>query len=94
MLVNERARKTLIGYDPVSSRIITGWFDAAPYKITVIHAYPPTTVCSDEDIMEFYSVLEDVLPKVHKKNIIIIIIGDWNTPIGSDNVHWKSVIGR
>ena len=38
MLLSDRARKALIGYNPVSLRVITARFDAAPYKITVIHA--------------------------------------------------------
>ena len=38
MLLSDKARKALIGYNPVSSRVITARFDAAPYKITVIHA--------------------------------------------------------
>ena len=48
MLLSDRARKALIGYNPVSSRVITARFDAAPCKITVIHAYTPTTASSDE----------------------------------------------
>ena len=71
-LLSDRARKALIGYNPVSSRVITTRFDAAPYKITVIHAYAPTMASSDEDIEAFYSILEDALAKVYKKDIIII----------------------
>ena len=94
MLLSDRARKALIGYNPVNSRVITARFDAAPHKITVIHAYAPTTASSDEDIEAFYSIPEDALAKVHKKDIIIIITGDWNAKIGSDNTDRKSVIGR
>ena len=93
MLLSDRARKALIGYNPVNSRVITARFDAAPYKITVIHAYAPTMASSDEDIEAFYSILEDALAKVHKKDIIIIT-GDWNAKIGSDNTDWKSVMGK
>ena len=93
MLLSDKARKALIGYNPVSSRVITARFDSAPYKITVIHAYAPTAASSDEVIEAFYSILEDALAKVHKKDIIIIT-GDWNAKIGSDNTDWKSVMGR
>ena len=93
MLLGNRARKSLVRYNPVNSRVIMARFDAAPYKITVIHAYAPTMVSSDEDIEAFYSILEGVLAKVHKKDIIIIT-GDWNAKIVSDNTDWKSVMGR
>ena len=93
MLLSDRVRKALIGYNPVNLRVTTARFDAAPYKITVIHAYAPTTASSDEDIEASYSILEDALAKVHKKDIIIIT-GDWNAKVGSDNTDWKSVMGR
>ena len=93
MLLSDGARKAPIGYNPANSRVITARFDAAPHKITAIHAYAPTTASSDEDIEAFYSVLEDALTVVHKKDIIIIT-GDWNAKIGSDNTNWKSVMGR
>ena len=38
MLLSDRARKALIGYNPINSRVVTARFDATPYKITVIHA--------------------------------------------------------
>ena len=93
MLLNDKARKALIGYNPISSRIITARFDAAPCKITVIHAYAPTSASCDKNIEAFYSILEDVLATIHKKDIIIII-GDWNAKIGSNNANWKSVMER
>ena len=53
MLVSDRARKALIGYNPVSPRVITARFDATPYKITVIHAYALTTAYTDTEIQAF-----------------------------------------
>ena len=94
MLLSDRARKALIGYNPVSSRIVTARFYAAPCKIIVIHAYAPTSTSSDEDIKAFYSIPEDTLATGHKKNTIIIIIGDWNAKIGSNNADWKPVMER
>ena len=84
MSLSNRTRKALIGYNPVNSLVITAKFDAAAYKITVIHTDAPTMASSDEDIEAFYNILEDTLVKVHKKGIIIIT-GDWNPKIGSDN---------
>ena len=72
LLLNTKARKTLIGYNPISSRIITARFNAAPFKITVVHAYAPTSACSDEEIEAFYNTLEDALATVHRKDILII----------------------
>ena len=93
MLLSERARKTLIGYNPISSLIITTRFHTVPYKITVSRAYVLIMASSDEDIKSFYRVLEESLARIHKKGIIIIT-GDHNAKIGGDNTNWRSVMGR
>ena len=41
LLLSTKARKALVGYDPISSRIITDRSNAAPSKITVVHAFTP-----------------------------------------------------
>ncbi|CAF4402678.1 unnamed protein product, partial [Rotaria magnacalcarata] len=43
MLLSAKAKKTLIGYNPISSRVITARFNATPFKLTVIHVYAPTS---------------------------------------------------
>ena len=92
LLLNTKARKALILYNPTSSRIITARFNAAPFKITVVHAYAPTSACSDEEIEAFYNTLENALATVHRKDILIIT-GDWNAKVGSDNADWKRIMG-
>ena len=85
LLLRDRVRKALIGYNPINWRVVTARFDATPYKTTVIHAYTSTTGSSNKDIEVFYNILDDILTKIHKKDIIIMI-GDQNTTIDSDNI--------
>ena len=93
LLLSKQAQKALIGYNPISSRIISARFDAAPFKITVIHVYAPTSSSSEEDIEAFYNHVEDALAKTDKKDVIILT-GDWNAKIGNDNTDWKSAMGK
>jgi hypothetical protein len=44
-------------------------------------------------IEAFYNILEDTLDKIHKKDVLIIT-GDWNAKVGSENTDWKRVMGR
>ncbi|CAF3185587.1 unnamed protein product [Rotaria socialis] len=88
MLLSAKAKKTLIGYNPISSRVITARFNAIPFKLTVIHVYVPTSASSDDDIEIFYDSIEHALTQTPKKDIIIVT-GDWNAKIGSDNTHWE-----
>ncbi|CAF3409630.1 unnamed protein product, partial [Rotaria sp. Silwood2] len=90
-LLSAQAKKALIGYNPISSRIISARFDAVPFKISIIHAYAPTSASSEEEIEAFYNDMKEVITKTDKKDVIILT-GDWNAKIGNDNTDWKSVM--
>jgi hypothetical protein len=91
--LSERAKKALIGFNPISSRIISARFEATPFNITIIHAYAPTSASSDEEIEAFYSTIEEALRETGKKDVIILT-GDWNAKIGEDNTDWEAVMGK
>ena len=92
-LLSAQAKRALIGYNPVSSRIISARFEAVPFNITVIHVYAPTSASSDEDIETFYSDIEGTLAKTGKSDVIILT-GDWNAKVGDGNADWKCAMGK
>jgi hypothetical protein len=92
-LLSTQAKKALIGYNPISSRIISARFDGAPFNISVIHVYAPTSSSSEEVIEAFYNDIEEALTKTDKKDILILT-EDWNAKIGNVNTDWKSVMGK
>ncbi len=92
-LLNKRARDALIGYIPVSSRIIAATFKGTPMNITVIQVYAPTADKTDEEIEQFYEQLEGTIRLFSRKDVKIIV-GDWNAKVGSDREGWESVMGR
>ena len=59
---------------------------------TIISAYAPTLVASDDDIGRFYSDLRAVLRRVPKDDKLILM-GDLNARVGSDHETW-SALGR
>ncbi|CAF3864368.1 unnamed protein product [Rotaria magnacalcarata] len=61
MLLSAKAKKKLIGYNSISSRVITARFNATPFKLTVIHVYAPTSASSDDEIEIFYDSIEHAL---------------------------------
>ena len=72
---------------PMSTRMRTG----AGY-ITVISAYAPTLLASDEDEEEFYQQLSDLLSSIPADHDIALL-GDFNARIEADADSWTSVIG-
>ena len=94
MLLSTKTKRVLIGYNPISSQVITARFNATLFKLTVIHVYAPTSASSDDEIEILYDSIENTLARTPKKDIVIVP-GDWNAKIGSDNTqHWESVMGK
>ena len=74
---------TVMGCQPISSRLITIRLRATPFNITVVQAYAPTTDYDDEKIEGFYEQLQEVVVQIPKKDILIVQ-GDWNAKVGKD----------
>ena len=87
-MVNNETPRAVLGYNPVSDRVITLRVNAKPVNITFVQAYASTGASSEEDITAFYEQLQGVLDNVCRKDVIVIM-GDWNAKIGK-SVH-KSV---
>ena len=71
-----------MGCRPVSSRLITIRLRAAPFNITIIQAYAPTSDYDDNKIEEFYDQLQNVIDQTPKD--ILVVHGDWNAKVGRD----------
>ena len=78
--------KRVLGYNPVSDRIISIRLQARPINISVIQVYAPTSAASDEDIDAFYNQLQDVIDGLPKKDVLMVI-GDFNAKIGKGLQH-------
>ena len=61
MLLSTRARKALVGHNPINSRLITARFMATPFNMTVVNVYALTFDASRKDIETFYDDLKDTI---------------------------------
>ncbi|KAI8503757.1 hypothetical protein Bbelb_187280 [Branchiostoma belcheri] len=89
------AQRALIGWEPVSSRIITAKFATKKSNINlhVIQCYAPTNDAEEERKDAFYQQLQAVLDRRRNKDITILM-GDLNAKIGSDNTGYEEVMGK
>ena len=62
--------------------MISVHFQCKPFNITVIQVYASTTNAKEADFERFYEDLQDLL-ELTPKNDILLITGDWNTKVGS-----------
>ena len=59
-------------------------FQGKPFGITtVIQVYAPTSNAEEAEVEQFYEDLQDLLELTHKKDVLFIIIGDWNAKLAS-----------
>ena len=82
IMVNKRARKTVIGCTLKNCRMISVRFQSKPFSITVIQVYAPTSNAEEAEVEQFYEDLQDLLEQIPKKDVLFII-GDWNAKVGS-----------
>ena len=92
-LVNKDAVKAIMGWQPISSRLMTIRLRATPFNITIVQVYAPTSSYDDDEMEEFYEQLQAVVDTVPKQDILIVQ-GDWNGKVGEDaQTDWKSTCG-
>ena len=83
LILNKTAQNALLGYNPISPRIISARFEIQTGSLTIIQVYAPNTANSEEEIEEFYNLLQATIEKAPRKDILIVM-GDLNAKVGSD----------
>ena len=53
-----------------------------PFNVTVIQVHAPTRNAEEAEVEWFYEDLQDLLELTPKKDVLVII-GDWNAKVGS-----------
>ena len=59
--------RAVLGCQPVSSRLISIRLRAAPFSITIIQVYAPTSGHDDSEIDHFYQKLQETIDQTPKK---------------------------
>ena len=81
----------VLGCQPVSSRLISVRLRAAPFNITIIQVYAPTSGHDDSEVDHFYQQLQETIDKTPKKDILVVQ-GDWNAKVRKDaQADWGEV---
>ena len=94
LMLAPEAHAALIGWEPVSSRIITAKFTTKKkdIRLNIIQCYAPTSDAEEEKKDDFYQQLQAVLDRRGTKDITILM-GDFNAKIGMDNIGYEDIMG-
>ena len=92
LAMNDETRKCMMKWHPITDRIISARFFSKHVKMTVIQIYSPTNDASDEDKDTFYELLQKEIDATSLHDVLIVL-GDANAKVGSDNTGWEGTIG-
>ena len=59
--IHRKLAGALVGYEPISDRVLVVRLKAKPRNITLIHVYGPTTAAMNEEMERFYQDLSQAL---------------------------------
>jgi hypothetical protein len=69
LLLNKAAKKSLIGWQPISERIMTASFKTKIQNVTIIQCYALMENAENERKEHFYYILNETVRKIRKKNV-------------------------
>ena len=81
---------SIMGYWPISNRVIMVKLQGKPFNINISQTYPPTQVHIYEDIEQFYEEIQQAINQA-KSDEIICMMGDMNAKVGS--ISHSNIVG-
>ena len=90
IMMNKCVSKSVIGFWPVSERVILVKISGHPFNMNIIQVYAPTSERPEEEVDLFYDQMEDAI-KQCKSQDIIITLGDFNAKVGGEK--FENVVG-
>ena len=92
-MLDKVACRSLLEWNPVSSRILTARFDSKFTKLFMIQCYAPTNEAEDGLKDSFYEQLQTAVDSVPKHDMLIVM-GDLNAKVGCNNQGRETYMGR
>lgn len=93
LIVSPRIQSAVRDYNAVNNKILHLRIQGSECFVNVIQIYAPTSTAEEEEIENFYGVLEAVLHKIPKRKIRMIM-DDFNAEIGKirNDEHLRHVV--
>ena len=93
LVISKQKANTLLEWEPISDRIMKARFNSKHCKLTIILCYAPTNESDKEDKEDWYEQLQQAAAKVPQHDMLLII-GDMNAKVGSDNSNCERAMGK
>ena len=91
-LVHNDMVSAVLSCRPVSSKLISIRLSAAPFHVTIIQVYAPTSGHYDNEVDNFYRQLQEIIDQTPKKDILVVQ-ENWNAQVGRDaQADWEAYV--
>ena len=92
ILIDQKTNRHVMGYNPISERLISIRVNARPTPITILQCYAPTSAADEDTCDNFYDELQQAIDSTPNKDILVIM-GDFNAKVGTLQTN-KEVMGK
>jgi len=82
IICGRRMAASILGFNPVSDRMITARFQGNPIHTSVVQVYAPTAESEEIVHDEFYESLQETLINIPKRDMVLVM-GDFNANVGA-----------
>ena len=91
ILLKNTVAASMIGYFPISDRVMMLKLKGQPFDISIVQGYAPTTDSSDDEVEKFYDDMKNAMKYV-KCGEVVIVMGDFNAKVGSEK--HTNIVGK
>ena len=95
LMLSKTAQKSLKSWEPHGPRILESLFKTSKKEINlrIVSCYAPTNEADDTIKDDFYNKLDSVIRRKHSVKDILILMGDFNAKVGSNNNGYEQIMG-
>ena len=84
VFLSKEASNNMIAYQAFNERVLYVRIKASPFNVSFIQVYAPTTEAEEEEVEDFYDVVQRALRKYHSQDVIVS--GDFNSKVGANSL--------
>ena len=93
LIIQKEKGNTLLEWKPITERLLYARFKSRFIKLSVVTRYAPTEEAEKEEKDNFYDSLQSILEDIPKHDILVVL-GDFNARVGSDNTNRERIMGK